>query len=188
MSTALRPVLYTVGHSTRPSEEMIEILEAVAVTCLVDVRGIPRSRTNPQYNIDMLPRTLDDAHIDYVHLPALGGRRSRSRTVDERANSGWTQRSFHNYADYAITPPFRDGLDHLLRLTMQRTCAIMCAEAVWWRCHRRIISDHVLAHGIRVVHLLTASRREPAAMTSFAIIGGDARASYPGAESRKHHS
>jgi uncharacterized protein (DUF488 family) len=181
MATALRPVLYTVGHSTRAAEELIDILDAVAVDCLVDVRGIPRSRTNPQFNIDVLLRTLADADIDYVHVPALGGRRARSRTVDERANSAWTQRSFHNYADYATTPPFRDGLDRLLALTMQRTCAIMCAEAVWWRCHRRIISDHVLAHGIQVVHLLTASRHEPASMTPFAVISRDARVSYPAA-------
>ena len=187
MSTAIRPILYTIGHSTRAVEELIEVLASAAVECVVDVRGIPRSRTNPQFNKDVLPSALVDADIDYVHLPALGGRRGRGRNVDEQLNGGWTQRSFHNYADYALTPPFRDGLDQLLAMVVQRTCAIMCAEAVWWRCHRRIIADHVLAHGIRVVHLLTARRREAASMTAFAVARG-ARVSYPAAPVRKARS
>jgi uncharacterized protein (DUF488 family) len=187
MSTAIRPILYTVGHSTHAAEELIEILASADIECVVDVRGIPRSRTNPQFNKDVLPGTLADADIDYVHLPALGGRRGRGRNVDGELNGGWTQRSFHNYADYALTPPFREGLDQLLAMIVQRTCAIMCAEAVWWRCHRRIIADHVLAHGIRVVHLLTARRHEAASMTAFAVASG-ARVSYPTSASTKARS
>lgn len=180
MSTALRPVLYTIGHSRRTADQVIDILDAAAVECVVDVRGIPRSRANPHFNIDVLPRTLADADIDYVHVPALGGRRARSRAVEESVNAGWTHRAFHNYADYATTAAFQRGLDDLLALALQRTCAIMCAEAVWWRCHRRIIADHVLAHGVRVVHLFTTSRRELASMTPFAVVGDGARVSYPG--------
>ena len=102
-------------------------------------------------------------------------------------NGGWTQRAFHNYADYALTPRFREGVDQLLAMSVRRTCAIMCAEAVWWRCHRRIIADHVLAHGIRVVHLLTARKHEVASMTAFAVAMG-ALVSYPAATSRKSRS
>lgn len=180
MSTALRPVLYTIGHSRRTADQVIDILDAVAVESVVDVRGVPRSRANPHFNLDVLPRTLADADIDYVHVPALGGRRTRSRAVEESVNAGWTHRAFHNYADYATTAPFQRGLDQLLALALRRTCAIMCAEAVWWRCHRRIIADHVLAHGVRVVHLFTTSRRERASMTPFAVVGDGARVSYPG--------
>lgn len=187
MSTAIRPVLYTVGHSTRTVEELLEILDSAAIECLIDVRGIPHSRTNPQFNIDVMPDTLAAADIDYLHLPALGGRRRRSRRVDDRLNGAWTQRSFHNYADYALTAPFREGLDQLLARVVRRTCAIMCAEAVWWRCHRRIIADHVLAHGIRVVHLLSARKHEMASMTAFAITSGG-RVSYPASTAEKARS
>lgn len=140
-----RRTLYTIGHSTRSAGELVHILRAFGVTRLVDIRSIPRSRTNPQFNLDVLPATLHSADIAYVHLASLGGRRTKSQRVDEGANAGWERRPFHNYADYAETAPFRKGLRELLEMASRETCAIMCAEAVWWRCHRRIVADHVLA-------------------------------------------
>jgi hypothetical protein len=175
--------LYTIGHSTRPANEFIDILRAAAVTRLVDIRSCPRSRTNPQFNVDVLSETLHGAAIAYVHLAALGGRRTKSKGVQEGVNAGWEQRPFRNYADYAETAPFRDALRDLLEMASRETCAIMCAEAVWWRCHRRIVTDHVLAHGVSVVHLFTQTKAEPASLTPFAVLGVGARVSYPASPS-----
>ena len=174
-----RPTLYTIGHSTRPLAELIEALRAVGVTRLVDIRSFPRSRTNPQFNVESLPEALRNAGISYVHLATLGGRRNRSKCVAEDANAGWERRPFHNYADYAETAPFREGLCELLAMASRETCAIMCAEAVWWRCHRRIVTDHVLAHGMTVIHLFAMGKSEPASLTPFAVVGAHARVSYP---------
>ena len=172
--------LYTIGHSTRSVDELIDILSAFEVTRLVDIRSIPRSRTNPQFNLDVLPDTLARAAITYVHLPALGGLRAKSKRTEEGDNGGWNQRAFRNYADYAQTPTFNEGLQELLEILSQETCAIMCAEAVWWRCHRRIVTDYVLARGLRVVHLFTRTKSEPATLTPFAVVSaGSAKISYP---------
>ena len=124
--------------------------------------------------------TLRVARISYCHLASLGGRRSKNAAVDSHLNAGWEHRAFHNYADYAETAPFRVGLAKLLAMAASESCVIMCAEAVWWRCHRRNVTDHVLAHGVPVVHLLTRTNRQPAAMTKFAIVGARRRVSYPG--------
>lgn len=174
-----RRTLYTIGHSTRSARELIDMLREFGVTRLVDIRSVPRSRTNPQFNLDVLPATLHNAEIAYVHLASLGGRRTKSERVEEGANAGWQQRPFHNYADYAETASFREGLRELLEMASRETCAIMCAEAVWWRCHRRIVADHVLAHGVPVVHVLSREKSEPASLTPFAVIGARARVSYP---------
>jgi hypothetical protein len=171
--------LYTIGHSTRPVAEMIAIFHAWEITRVVDIRAIPRSRTNPQFNLDVLPETLGAARIKYVHLAALGGRRRKSDSERESVNAGWEHRSFQNYADYAQTAPFRDGLRELLEMAATETCAIMCAEAVWWRCHRRIVTDHVLAHGVPVVHLFSIEKGEPASLTPFAELGARFSVSYP---------
>ena len=171
--------LYTIGHSTRPIAELIEALRAVGVTRVVDIRSIPRSRTNPQFNVEVLPEALRGAGITYVHLAALGGRRSKSKSVDEGANAGWERRPFHNYADYAQTAAFQEGLRILLALASHETCAIMCAEAVWWRCHRRIVTDYVLAHDVPVIHLFALGKSEPASLTPFAFVGAHACVSYP---------
>jgi hypothetical protein len=176
---ASRRTLYTIGHSTRPTEELIDILHAFRVTRLVDIRSIPRSRTNPQFNVDVLPDTLLEAGITYVHLAALGGRRAAEKGVTTGANAGWELAAFRNYADYAGTAPFREGLRKLLDMASRETCAIMCAEAVWWRCHRRIVTDHVLAHGVPVVHLFTQTKGEPASLTPFAVIRTRASVYYP---------
>jgi hypothetical protein len=176
--------LYTIGHSRRSAGELIDILHGLGVTRLVDIRGIPRSRTNPQFNLEVLPATLESAGIAYVHLALLGGRRTRSKDIEDAVNAGWEQRPFHDYADYAETAPFREGLRELLEMASRETCAIMCAEAVWWRCHRRIVTDHVLARGVPVVHVFTQQKSQPASLTPFAIIGARARVSYPAPTSR----
>jgi uncharacterized protein (DUF488 family) len=177
-------ILYTVGHSNRSADELIAILAAAEVACVVDVRGIPRSRANPQFAIDVLPRTLAAAGLDYVHVADLGGRRPRQRAIDEDVNAGWTHRAFHNYADYAMTAPFRDALRGVLARAADERCAVMCAEAVWWRCHRRIVADHALAHGFEVVHLLDR-KQEPGRLTPFASVGPGTRVTYPPTSSRR---
>jgi uncharacterized protein (DUF488 family) len=177
--------LYTIGHSTRSVDELTDILRAWGITRLVDIRTIPRSRTNPQFNIDVLPDALGTlgttgtTGISYVQLPALGGRRGKSKSVGESVNAGWEVQAFRNYADDAETPPFRAGLRGLLSMASKETCAIMCAEAVWWRCHRRIVTDHMLAHGVPIVHLFSREKGEPAALTPFARVGAAFGVSYP---------
>ena len=167
-----RPI-YTVGHSTRTLDEFIEILRLGNVQRLVDVRSIPRSRTNPQYNLDALPATLSAWQIRHTIIPELGGRRSRQKGVPPEFNGYWQNRSFHNYADYAISEEFRVGLNRLIDLSVEAPCAIMCSEAVWWRCHRRIIADYLLLQGRVVLHLMGNGRIERASRTSAARAAGD---------------
>src|SRR3569623_3418207 len=145
---------FTIGHATRPIEEFVALLQDVSVTYLVDVRTVPRSRTNPQYNRATLPRTLEAVSIGYEHVAALGGLRSRKREVPREINAFWQNDSFHNYADHAMGAAFHEGLAHLRELGQAQRCAIMCAETVWWRCHRRIITDYQLAAGETVFHIL----------------------------------
>ena len=159
---------FTIGHSTRSVEEFVDLLKGAQVGCVVDVRTVPRSRTNPQYNRDVLPETLARLQIGYEHLAALGGLRGKTQDVAPEVNAFWQNQSFHNYADYALAPPFHDGLARLRALGHQRRCAIMCAEAVWWRCHRRIIADYLIAAGETVFHILGKDRIEPARITDAA--------------------
>src|ERR1043165_4257357 len=128
-------VFFTIGHSTRPIHEFIEMLQRAKIETVVDVRTIPRSRTNPQFNIEQLPITLRAFGIGYVHLAELGGLRGRQKTMQISPNSFWENKSFRNYADYAMSESFRSGLAKLRSLGNERACVIMCAEAVWWRCH-----------------------------------------------------
>ena len=159
---------YTIGHGTRPLTEFIELLKGVAVTLVVDVRTVPRSRTNPQYNRDVLPQSLEPFQIGYEHVASLGGLRSRARKVPVGLNAFWENDSFHNYADYALSDEFREGLSHLREIGHARCCAIMCAETVWWRCHRRIIADYLLAAGEHVFHILGPGHVDEAHMTAAA--------------------
>ena len=168
-------LIRTVGHGTRPLEELIELLVAHGVDQLVDVRTIPRSRRNPQYNRDTLAQALPAAHIAYGHLPALGGLRQPRR---DSPNSGWRNASFRGYADHMQTPAFAEGLAVLQALAAQRSTAIMCAEAVPWRCHRSLIADALVAAGVRVEHVLDRDRVQPHALTPFARIDGR-RVTYP---------
>lgn len=161
--------IYTIGHSTRPIEDFVELLRGGNVQHLVDVRSIPRSRTNPQYNLDTLPATLAERQIRHAIIPELGGRRGREKEVAPEVNGFWANQSFHNYADYAMSETFRKGLTALIELSFEAPCAIMCSEAVWWRCHRRIIADHLLNRGKTVLHLMGRDRMEPARMTPAAV-------------------
>ncbi|MGH6934631.1 MAG: DUF488 family protein [Methylocella sp.] len=159
------PTIFTIGHSTRTIAEFVALLKQVAVDLLVDVRSIPRSRTNPQFNADALPEALADAGIGYLHLPALGGLRNKTEGARPSPNSLWRVAAFRNYADYAATGAFRRGLDELRALAQDNCCAIMCSEAVWWRCHRRIIADYLLAEGIPVAHIMGHKKIDPAKLT-----------------------
>jgi uncharacterized protein (DUF488 family) len=162
--------LWTIGHSTRPAGELIGMLHQAEVDLLVDIRSVPRSRANPQFNRETLPASLAAAGIAYCHLPALGGLRGRRRDGMASPNNLWRSGAFRNYADYAATDPaFRRGLDELLALARDHRTAIMCAEAVWWRCHRRIVTDYVLTAGIGVRHILGPDRIEPASLTPGAV-------------------
>ncbi|WP_175921667.1 DUF488 family protein [Burkholderia latens] len=170
---------YTIGHSNRGLDEFIEMLDAVDVALLADIRKMTRSRTNPQFNEATLPDALAAADIRYAHIAALGGLRGRSHGVLAEVNGFWTNRSFHRYADYALSPEFRTGLDELIAQGHQRRCAIMCSEAVWWRCHRRIVSDYLIARGETVLHIMGKSRVEPARLTAGAVIRDDGTIVYP---------
>jgi uncharacterized protein (DUF488 family) len=157
--------VFTIGHSTRTIAEFVALLSEVAVELVVDVRSIPRSRTNPQFNADVLPGSLGEAGIAYRHLRALGGRRHRRQDAPPSPNTLWRNQSFRNYADYAASAAFRAGLDELQALARRQCCAVMCAEAVWWRCHRRIIADYLLAEGILVSHIMGLHKIESATPT-----------------------
>lgn len=164
---------FTIGHSTRPVDELARLLRANGVTRLVDVRTVPRSRTNPQYNKDTLPGSLAPFGIAYCHIAALGGLRGKRSDVAPEVNAYWENASFHNYADYAMGEAFRAGLDELLAFGANERCAIMCAESVWWRCHRRIITDYLLASGEAVFHIVSSEVPEPASLTPGAKPGPD---------------
>ncbi len=172
---------YTIGHSTRPIAEFVDLLRLAEVGIVADVRTLPRSRTNPQYNGDALPGALAQLQIAYEHMPTLGGLR-KAQDVAPEINAFWRVQSFHNFADYALSEPFRRGLARLRALGRERRCAIMCAEAVWWRCHRRIIADYLLAAGESVFHLLGTDRIEPAHATPAARPQPDGSLIYPADE------
>jgi uncharacterized protein (DUF488 family) len=157
------PAYYTIGHSTRSVAELAALLQSAGVKRLADVRAIPRSRTNPQFNIEALPPELAQDGIAYEHFPELGGRRGRA--LDASPNQFWKNASFRNYADYAGTQAFRTGLERLRSFGQQRCTAIMCAEALWWRCHRRIIADSLICAGETVFHILGPGKIEPAKLT-----------------------
>ncbi len=165
-----RHPIYTIGHSTRTYAELVAVLRAWQVSTLVDIRRFRRSRTNPQFNEPVLVDQLPVDGIAYVVLSALGGRRTKSQVADPSRNAGWDNVAFKNYADYADTEPFVDDLDKLMALAARSTCAVMCAEALWWRCHRRIVADHVIAHGIPVFHIFSETNAPAATATSFARI------------------
>jgi uncharacterized protein (DUF488 family) len=149
---------FTIGHSTRSIDDFVDLLRQEGVQLLVDVRTVPRSRTNPQYNSDVLPETLSAFQIGYTHVAALGGLRGHNRDIPPAVNAFWENQSFHNYADYAMTDVFRSGLGKLRELGHAQRSAVMCAEAVWWRCHRRIIADYLITAGEMVFHILRAGR------------------------------
>ncbi|MEO3433173.1 DUF488 domain-containing protein [Inquilinus sp. CAU 1745] len=170
---------FTIGHSTRPTPEFVDLLRPSGIRTVVDVRTMPRSRTNPQFNFDVLPESLRPFQIGYCHVRKLGGLRARRKGDAPSPNGLWRNTSFRNYADYALTEDFSDGLEELLGLGREGPCAIMCAEAVWWRCHRRIISDYLLAAGHEVFHIMGPEKVEPAKMTPGAEPQPDGGILYP---------
>jgi uncharacterized protein (DUF488 family) len=170
---------FTIGHSTRSLETFTALLQEANVKLLVDVRTVPRSRTNPQFNREVLPQALAPHHVDYEHIAELGGLRGRQRQVSSAANAFWRNTSFHNYADYAAGESFQLGLDRLRAVARGRTCAIMCAESLWWRCHRRIIADYLLADGEPVFHIMGPGQIVPAVMNKAARRTGPRTLIYP---------
>ena len=165
----------TVGHSTRPIAEFVALLRAHGVTQLVDVRTVPRSRHNPQFNADALAATLAAASIGYAHAPGLGGLRS---TRPESANGGWRNLSFRGYADHMQSAEFHDSLAGVIELAQRDPVALMCAEAVPWRCHRSLIADALLVHGVAACEIVSAKRLQPHRLTPFAVVDGE-RITYP---------
>ena len=163
---------FTIGHSTRTIPEFVELLRAGEVRMVVDIRTVPRSRTNPQYNEDTLVPALAEYQIGHTRITSLGGLRKKQREVPEEVNGWWSNRSFHNYADHALSDDFRHGLDELVALGRERRVAMMCSEAVWWRCHRRLIADWLIGRGETVYHLMGEKRVEPAKLSEGAVIEG----------------
>ena len=174
-----RDPIFTIGHSTRTIPEFVAMLRQVDVDLLVDVRSIPRSRATPQFNLDVLPGSLAPDGIGYQHLRALGGRRHHAKNAPPSTNTFWRVLAFRNYADYAETEAFRAGLDELIACSSTHRCAIMCAEAVWWRCHRRIIADYLLARSIPVAHIMGPGTVTSATLTPGALIVGAGTLRYP---------
>ena len=174
-----RLTIYTIGHSTRSSEELLALLDEAEVKLVADVRAFPSSRRNPQFNRDALSAWLPDAGIEYTHLPGLGGRRD---PVPGSPNGGWRERAFQGYADHMASDEFQQALAQLEAAGRQAPTAIMCAEAVWWRCHRRLISDALVARGWRVEHLGIGSGRSVHELTPFAVVDSGGLVRYPPAQ------
>ena len=171
-----RARVLAIGHSTRPIEELVDWLSAAGVATLADVRTIPRSRANPQFEGPTLARSLARAGIAYVHLPRLGGLRRARKGSEE--NAAWHNASFRGYADHMQTPEFEEGLCQLRALARDGPVAVMCAEAVPWRCHRSLLADALLARGVVVEHITGRGRSRPHRLTPFARIEGR-RITYP---------
>ena len=172
--------VYTIGHSTRTQDELIALLKEAGVGSLVDVRSYPRSRTNPQFNSDVLAGALERAGMGYRHMKALGGRRGAQDLGRPSPNGLWRQEAFRNYADYALSSAFAAALGELRVLARERPTAIMCAEALWWQCHRRIVTDYLLAAGDQVLHILKPGTIEQAGLTPGADPQSDGTLHYPG--------
>jgi uncharacterized protein (DUF488 family) len=175
------PTVYTIGHSTRSAEELLGLLQEAGVKLVADVRAFPSSRRHPQFNAPALAEYLLAAGIDYEHFPGLGGRRS---PVQGSPNGGWRETAFQGYADHMVTPEFQRALADLEAAAREAPTAIMCAEAVWWRCHRRLIADALVVRGWRVEHLGIGERPIAHELTEFAVVGPDQTLTYPPAQAR----
>jgi uncharacterized protein (DUF488 family) len=171
--------VFTIGHSTRTTAELLELLRAHGVQLLVDVRRFPGSRRHPQFGRDALAAALAEAAIEYRHEEALGGRRTTERGAAPSPNTAWRHAAFRAYADYMATPPFHAALQRLIDDARERTPAIMCAEAVPWRCHRRLVTDALLARGVRVADIIGPGPAVEARLSPHAVVHGDGLVTYP---------
>lgn len=169
----------TIGHGGRSIDEFVGLLQGNGIRNVADVRKLPGSNRYPQYNRDTLRQTLAGYGIAYCHIPGLGGLRGRTPDIPPERNALWRNRSFHRYADYMSTQDFASGLAVLLSAARQTPTTVMCAETLWWRCHRRLIADALTVYGLPVVHILSLHRNEPAALTPGAIILPDRTLAYP---------
>jgi uncharacterized protein (DUF488 family) len=167
--------IFTIGHSTLAIEDFIARLRVFGIECLADIRTVPRSRHNPQFNADALAQSLPAAGIDYVPMPALGGLRHARK---DSPNGAWRNASFRGYADYMQTPAFADAVDELTRVGREKRTAIMCAEAVPWRCHRSLVADALVARGVAAIEILSDTNCRPHSLTPFAKCDGSL-VSYP---------
>lgn len=172
----MQPV-YTIGHSTRTIDEFIDILKAHGIKRLVDIRTVPRSRTNPQYNKDVLPESLSGAGIRWEYVKDLGGLR---KPETDSINRAWRNDSFRGYADYMQTEQFAKALEHLVELSQESPTAIMCAESVWWRCHRSLVADALAAKGYTVFHIMSEKKADRHKLREWAHVDKQGMVSYPG--------
>ncbi|TRY20062.1 DUF488 domain-containing protein [Tessaracoccus rhinocerotis] len=170
---------FTIGHSNRELDEFVGLLGEHSIEVVVDVRRLPGSRRYPQFDQDTLAAALDGAGIAYQWSKGLTGRRAVSKEVGFEVNAWWENRSFHNYADHALSDEFQQALAELVELGGTRRSTVMCSEAVWWRCHRRLISDNLLARGLDVRHVVGSGRAEAAKLTEGAVVAADAVVTYP---------
>lgn len=176
------PAILTVGHSTHPLDEFLALIGDAGVGMIVDVRRLPGSNRYPWFNEDALSASLGGAGIEYLRIEELAGRRPIQHDVPDDVNSLWRNRSFHNYADYALGDDFQQGLRALIaHADPEHPPAVMCSEAVWWRCHRRIIADHLLARDLDVGHLMPDGRVSPAQLTPGGVVT-ESRVEYPAAD------
>ncbi len=169
------PLVLTMGHSNRAIEDFVSLLWSNEVSKVLDVRTVPRSRHNPQFNLDALPATLQAVGISYMHLPGLGGLR---RPRPDSPNSGWRNLSFRGYADYMQSAEFRENVERVVEMAAAQRCVLMCAEAVPWRCHRSLVGDALLVRGVSVEDIVGPGSRRPHVLTRFALVDG-LRITYP---------
>ena len=176
----MRPAVLTIGHSNHPLDRFLALLARHGVGALADIRRIPGSRKHPHFNRDSLGSSLHKSGIEYHWMEALGGRRHKRR--DESPNFGLENQSFRNYADYMLTDEFREGVEKLLEVAGQKRTAIMCAEGLFWQCHRRLVSDFLVANGVAVEHIMPAGELRPHTLTKGAVIDGG-KVTYSGEKS-----
>lgn len=174
--------VFTIGHSNREFEEFVELLREHSIRHVVDVRKNPGSNRYPHFNAETLAKSLSDYDICLTHSPGLTGRRTVSKETDFEVNAWWQNRSFHNYADHALTAEFREAFDALRRTSQQDPTAVMCSEAVWWRCHRRIIADYLLAHDYSVAHIMGPGQLMEAELSDGAVPQADGTIEYPSSD------
>lgn len=170
MTTAAGAIIklpfFSIGHSDRGFDEFAALLKNAQIGIVADIRSFPQSRSNSQFNQEVIADSLAKYQIAYQPIPALGGRRGKDKTIAPERNGFWQHQSFHNYADYALSAGFHQGLTQLITLGRDRCCAMMCAEAVWWRCHRRIVTDYLIAQGETVFHLMDHNKIVQAQLTT----------------------